>query len=168
MILGFKTKNEREIDRLNEIIDTLIVNDTKVSGENDKLKNESDELKKQIKQFKEENLKSFNVIKDLTLKLEKKEQSRHKTAAILGGTKKQKNILQQQLEYSNTIINQLYQVMEKREKDYLFVLRLLFNEIKFEKHTRDFLRQKLKEFKTKYPNELSLERKDKDVSNSTK
>ena len=58
--------------------------------------------------------------------------------------------------------------MEKREKDYLFVLRLLFNEIKFEKHTRDFLRQKLKEFKTKYPNELSLERKDKDVSNSTK
>ena len=168
MILGFKTKNEKEIDRLNELVNTLTINDVKVSSENDKLKDINKKLEEQVKQLKEENLKSFNVIKKLTLKIEKIEKARHKNASALGGCKKQIRIVKEKLDYSNNLINQFRQLIEKREKDYLFVLKLLFNKVKFEKHSRDYLRIKMKEYEAKYPNEISSERKSKDVSNCTK
>ena len=146
MIFRIITKKDKEIERLNELVNTLIKNDKILNNENETLKNGNEHAAERIEY--------------LTKKLERTEKLRRKVAGKVGGLVAENNRLKEQVDkeigsvknFHGTIC-ELRELMKKREKDYLFVIRLLFNEIKFEKHTRDYLRQKMKELKEKYPPE---------------
>ncbi len=153
MIFKFKTKKDKEIERLNELVNTLIENDKILNKENETLKKENEFRSKG-------NAHAAEEIEYLTKKLERIEKLRRKVAGKVGGLVAENNRLKEHVDkeiesvksFHGTIC-ELRELMKKREKDYLFVIRLLFNEIKFEKHTRDYLRQKMKELKEKYPPE---------------
>ena len=153
MIFKIKTKKDKEIERLNELVNTLIENSQKLNYKNEKLIYRNGIILKANKTDEEE-------IESLTKKLERTEKLRRKAAGKIGGLTTENNKLKLQLQdkeeyiknYHGTIC-ELREVIKKREKDYLFVIRLLFNEIKFETHTKDYLRQKMKELKEKYKSE---------------
>lgn len=150
MIFKIKTKKDKEIERLNELVNTLKENSQKLNYKNEKLIYRNGIILKANKTDEEE-------IESLTKKLERTEKLRRKAAGKIGGLTTENNKLKLELQdkeeyiknYHGTIC-ELRELIKKREKDYLFVIRLLFNEIKFETHTKDYLRQKMKELKEKY------------------
>lgn len=153
MIFKIKTKKDKEIERLNELVNTLIDNSQKLNYKNEKLIYRNGIILKANKADEKE-------IESLTTKLERTEKLRRKAAGKVGGLVAENNRLKEQVnkEKESTknfhgTICELRELIKKREKDYLFVIRLLFNEIKFETHTKDYLRQKMKELKEKYKSE---------------
>lgn len=153
MIFKIKTKKDKEIKRLNELVNTLIKNSQILNHKNEELIYRNEIILKNNKHAEKE-------IECLTKKLERTEKLRRKAAGKIGGLTTKNNKLKLQLQdkeeyiknYHGTIC-ELRELIKKREKDYLFVIRLLFNEIKFETHTKDYLRQKMKELKEKYKSE---------------
>ncbi len=175
MILGIKTKKEKEIEKLKELVDAVfkdkernsktidnlialveILNDKneKYSKINDDLNEKNKKLFETNQSISEENFKNSFLIKKLEKELVVTEERRRTNAAKLGGLTTSKNSLIEKCNSLEIKISEDREQKEKEitkyEKDMLFVLKLLFNKIKFEKHSKDYLRIKFANLEKKY------------------
>lgn len=149
-IFRFKTKKDKEIERLNELVKTLLENCAVVETSRTELISELEGYKKKFEETEIRRRAAAGKSGGLTVenkKLRKQLEEKDETS------KKQLEEKDETIKNFHETICEMKEVMKKRDKDYLFVIRLLFNEVKMEKHTRDYLRQKMKELKEKYPTE---------------
>lgn len=143
MILGFKTKNKKEIEKLEKEIEQLkneLMENNKIIAEMIKtnkkdyltIKTLTDQLKF-YKQGYEEQLKEIENNTQVQNELESR---RKKVVAKCGGLTKEIN----KLKFENEDLKKL---LKKRKLDYCFALRVLFREIKMTQDTRIYLKQRL-------------------------
>lgn len=142
----FKSKSKKEIERLNNLVNTLTENDIKINKKCDNLQNVTRKLASEKETIARERDVLANKVLDLSKKLELSESRRRKNVAALGGCKKAMN-------EAIKIKNELQDVMKKRDLDYLFALRVIFRETKMTGDTRAFLSQRKKDLQLKYSKE---------------
>lgn len=107
-------------------------------------------IKAQAKEDKErtlflerENCRSLEEMKKIVKKLEEKENARKKLASSKGG---QMLVIKKLQENKK----ELEELLEKKEKDYLFALKVLFRKSRMTTDTKAFLGQRMKDLLTKY------------------
>ncbi len=142
MILGIKTKKDKEIEENKKLINTLVVTNKENRELIQRLQNNAKIDSRTIHILRKESNDKSKEIDKLTEQLTDTEKRRQTNAAKCGGLTKENN----KLKFENEDLKKL---LKKKEQDYYFALRVLFREVKMTQDTRVFLKQKLIDLKKK-------------------
>lgn len=144
----FKKRNEiRELKKkVEEYAGKLYLADLrekKLNSHINTIKALAKEDKERILFLERENCRSLEEMKKIVKKLDEKENARKKLASSKGG----QMLVIKKLQKNK---KELEELLEKKEKDYLFALKVLFRKSRMTTDTKAFLGQRMKDLLTKY------------------